>query len=85
MCPNEDNRCIVWLSKFGKSINMCMFVGAAVFQVRSTPAFFMFRHSELLCHWAGGDAAKLEFELRKRLPLDPEMPALPIFSTENAH
>lgn len=39
----------------------------------------MFRHSELICHWAADDAARLELEIRRRMPLDPDMPALPIY------
>eukprot|EP00878_Enallax_costatus_P010861 GHUV01011341.1.p2 GENE.GHUV01011341.1~~GHUV01011341.1.p2 ORF type:complete len:184 (+),score=56.16 GHUV01011341.1:777-1328(+) len=52
--------------------------------VRSTPAYFIFRNGELLSHWAGGDAAKLEFEMRKRMPLDPDMPAVPLYQVAQA-
>lgn len=50
-------------------------------QVRSTPAFFLFKNSELLAHWASseGDMAQLEQQIRQRLPADL-MPSQPVLS-----
>lgn len=49
-------------------------------QVRSTPAFFMFKGGDLVCHWAGGDACEVEAQIRRRLPADADLPAQPVLA-----
>jgi hypothetical protein len=51
-------------------------------QVRSTPAFFLFQAGDLVCHFSGACSARLEAELRRRIPLSYEVPASPIFSKD---
>uniref|UniRef100_A0A383VMX6 EF-hand domain-containing protein n=1 Tax=Tetradesmus obliquus TaxID=3088 RepID=A0A383VMX6_TETOB len=49
--------------------------------VRSTPAFFLFQAGDLVCHFSGADSARLEGELRRRIPLSAELPSSPIFGS----
>jgi thioredoxin-like negative regulator of GroEL len=55
---------------------------AALLQVRSTPAFFLFQAGDLVCHFSGADSLRLEAEVRRRIPLSAELPASPIFSAD---
>eukprot|EP00882_Tetradesmus_deserticola_P001051 GHRQ01001137.1.p1 GENE.GHRQ01001137.1~~GHRQ01001137.1.p1 ORF type:complete len:367 (+),score=143.31 GHRQ01001137.1:108-1208(+) len=51
--------------------------------VRSTPAFFLFQAGDLVCHFSGACAARLEAELRRRIPLSADVPASPIFTADD--
>ncbi|KAF6250441.1 hypothetical protein COO60DRAFT_1573792 [Scenedesmus sp. NREL 46B-D3] len=51
--------------------------------VRSTPAFFLFQAGDLVCHFSGASAARLEGELRRRIQLSADVPAAPIFGADD--